>query len=38
MQITQIEVFKFEGVDVKCLNQVFDLFVTFIDLCDVIGE
>ena len=38
MQIIQIEVFKFEDADVKCINQVSDLFDAFIGLCDVISE
>ena len=38
MQVTQIEVFKFKNTDVKCLNQISDLFIAFIDLCDVISE
>ena len=38
MQVIQIEAFKFEDADVKCMNQVSDFFVAFIDFCDAIGE
>ena len=38
MQITQIEVFKLENADVKCVSQISDLFVVFINLCDAISE
>ena len=38
MQITQIEAFKLENINVECINQVSGLFVVFIDLCDVVSE
>ena len=38
MQITQIKAFKFEDADVEYVNQVSDLFVAFINLCDVVSE
>ena len=38
MQITQIEAFKFENIDVKCVSQISGLFVVFIDICDVVSE
>ena len=38
MQIIQIEMFKFEDAGVKCINQVSDLFIAFINLCDAVGE
>ena len=38
MQVTQIEVFKLGIAGVECLNQVSDLFIAFIDLCDVVSE
>ena len=38
MQITQIEMFKFKNADIECLNQISNLFIAFIDLCNVIGE
>ena len=38
IQVTQIEVFKFEDADIECVGQVSDLFIAFIDLCDAISE
>ena len=38
MQITQIETFKFENISVECINQVFDLFIIFINFCDVVSK
>ena len=38
MQVTQIETFKLKGTDVECVSQVSDLFIAFIDLCNVVSE
>ena len=38
MQIIQIKAFIFKNVNVKCINQISDLFVAFINLCNVINE
>ena len=38
MQITQIEVFKLEDANVECINQVSDLFVAFINLCNAVSK
>ena len=38
MQITQIEMFKFKNINVKYINQIFNLFVTFINFCDAVSK
>ena len=38
IQITQIKAFKFENVNIEYVNQVFDLFIAFINLCDTVSE
>ena len=38
MQVIQIETFKFEDISIKCMGQVFGLFIAFISLYDVISE
>ena len=38
MQVTQIEAFKFEDVNIECMNQISSLFITFINFCDAVSE
>ena len=38
MQVTQIKAFKLKDADVECMNQISDLFVVFINFCDVISK
>ena len=38
MQIIQIEIFKFESINVKYINQIIDLFVIFINFYNAVSK